>query len=229
MMRTLVLVCAVLAMAAMAEGARSVHRSLAMVPKASAGVRLTLTAQQLGKIFISAGGATGVAQIPAKRAQSYIAPLNAAMTKWGITSCARVAAFLGNVAVESNNLLWMKELGTGKEYEGRKDLGNTQPGDGVKYKGRGPIQITGRNNYATCGIALGLDLINNPQLLEQPTYAFSSAGWFWSSRNLNTAADPNTETSFMATVKRVNGAIVPTTHYPVRKLIWQQAKKVLGC
>ena len=74
-------------------------------------------------------------------------------------------------------------------YEGRKDLGNTAAGDDRKFCGRGLIQITGRANYAACGEALGLDLINQPEMLELPQHACISAAWWWATHGLNTLAD----------------------------------------
>ena len=100
------------------------------------------------------------------RIPSFVAPLNAAMYEFHINSPLRQAAFIAQIAHESGELRYVKEIASGAAYEGRKDLGNTQPGDGMKFKGRGLIQITGRNNYHECGKALGVDLITNPVLLE---------------------------------------------------------------
>jgi putative chitinase len=72
---------------------------------------------------------------------------------------------------------------------GAKKLGNTQPGDGWRYRGRSLIQITGRANYAACGKALGLDLLNYPEQLEEPEKAAMAAAWYWSLQKLNTLAD----------------------------------------
>ena len=87
------------------------------------------------------------------RIPSFVAPLNAAMYEFHINSPLRQAAFIAQIAHESGELRYVKEIASGAAYEGRKDLGNTQPGDGMRYKGRGLIQITGRNNYAECGKA----------------------------------------------------------------------------
>ncbi len=87
--------------------------------------------------------------------------------------------FIAQIAHESGELTYVQEIASGKAYEGRKDLGNTQPGDGIRYKGRGLIQLTGRANYEKYGQLMGLDLINNPELLEEPEFAALSAAYFW--------------------------------------------------
>jgi len=138
------------------------------------------------------------------RAPSFLAPLNAAMAEFGITTPARQASFLAQVGHESGQLRYVLELATGTAYEGRKDLGNTVAGDGVRFKGRGLIQITGRANYAACGAALGLHLIAQPELLEQPVNACRSAGWFWKTRGLNELADAGDQ---VRVTRRINGGI----------------------
>jgi Chitinase class I len=75
------------------------------------------------------------------------------------------------------------------KYEGRLDLGNTQPGYGPHYHGRGPIQLTGRANYRAAGRDLGLPLEQNPEKAADPDVAFRIAGWYWTTRNLNRFAD----------------------------------------
>lgn len=85
---------------------------------------------------------------------------------------------------------------------GRKNLGNTEVGDGWKYRGRGLKQLTGRSNYKRCGADLGMDLIGNPDLLLEPVNAALSAGWFWSTNGLNAIADTG---NVVAMTKRING------------------------
>lgn len=121
------------------------------------------------------------------RLQMFVDPMNAMFAEFGIDTPARQAAFLPQVSHESNGFLWMREIwgptAAQKAYEppSRKamDLGNSQEGDGFRFRGRGLIQITGRANYAACGEALDLPLEAQPELLELPSHAVRSAGWFW--------------------------------------------------
>ena len=116
----------------------------------------------------------------------------------------RVAAFLAQTIVESASFTATREFASGSAYEGRKDLGNIFKGDGKRFKGRGYIMITGRNNYAACSKALFSDdtLLKNPDLLSTPKYAMQSALWFWKDRGLNEQADKQ----FFYTISvRING------------------------
>ena len=156
------------------------------------------------------------------RIPSFIAPLNAAMQEYHINSPLRQAAFIAQIAHESGELRYVKELASGAAYEGRASLGNTQPGDGMKFKGRGLIQITGRNNYYECGSVLGWDFITSPELLEQPVNACRSAAWFWASRGLNDLSDRG---DFERITKRINGGL---NGYQERLAYHARAKMVLG-
>lgn len=138
------------------------------------------------------------------RAAAFLAPLNAAMLEFGITTPARQASFLSQVGHESGQLRYVCELASGQAYEGRADLGNTQRGDGVRFRGRGLLQVTGRANYAACGKALGMDLLAKPELLEQAVNACRSAGWFWQTRGLNALADAGDQERV---TRRINGGV----------------------
>ena len=139
-----------------------------------------------------------------ERANEFIGPLNKAMNKYEITTPLRRAAFLAQLAHESGELKYMEEIASGAAYEGRKDLGNTEPGDGKRYKGRGPIQLTGRANYRRAGAALGLDLVGKPELAATPDVGCQVAGWFWHTHKLNDLADKK---DFTAITRRVNGGL----------------------
>jgi len=115
--------------------------------------------------------------------------LNTAMAKYSINTKLRKAQFLAQVCHESDGLNTCCEYADGSDYEGDIELGNTQDGDGVRFKGRGLIQITGRANYLECGKALSVDLIASPERLENFDLACLSAGWYWDSRSLNKLAD----------------------------------------
>lgn len=159
----------------------------------------------------------------AGKVDTYLAPLNEALREFEIDANAlREAAFLAQLLHESGGFRYVRELASGVAYEGRADLGNTEPGDGARFKGRGLIQITGRSNYRDCGVALGLDLVEHPELLEQPVAACRSAAWFWASRGLNELADKE---DFLRITKRINGG---TNGWAERVRFYERAKEVLG-
>jgi putative chitinase len=158
-------------------------------------------------------------------------PLQATFDKYDINTPRRQAAFLGQCAHESGNFKTLQEnlnysaeglMKTwpsrfpnleyatqyarqpakiaGKVYNGR--LGNTSEEEASKYLGRGLIQLTGKENYERCGLAIGVDLLSNPDLLLDPRYAAMSAGWFWNKKGLNELADAQEHGQI---TKRING------------------------
>lgn len=143
------------------------------------------------------------------RADEFLPYLVSTMAKWDVNTVDRACAFLAQTAEESGELRWVKELASGKEYDGRLNLGNDDLDgheDGVFFKGRGLIQITGRNNYRDCSMALFGDyrLLETPELLEQPEWACQSAGWFWKTNGLNELAD---RAAFELITRRINGGL----------------------
>jgi len=157
------------------------------------------------------------------RLEYFVTPLNKSMAEFEIDlTPVREAAFLAQICHESGGFHYVKEIATGAAYEGRKDLGNIEPGDGIFFKGRGLIQITGRSNYQECGEALGLDLLAHPELLEDPVNATRSAAWFWHSRGLNEIADRG---DFRLLTKRINGGY---NGYADRVAYWERAQQVLA-
>lgn len=141
-------------------------------------------------------------QLSEERAKEIAKYLNPAMAEAGIKTLLAKAAFLAQLAEESAGFTAMREYASGAEYEGRASLGNTQPGDGVRFKGRGFIQITGRSNYTAAGSALGLDLVNNPELAETTENAARIAAWYWKTRNITPPADQG---DFVRVTKLING------------------------
>lgn len=119
-----------------------------------------------------------------------------------INTKLRVTHFLAQLAHESGGFRFDKEIASGAAYEGRKDLGNTEKGDGKRFKGRGPLQLTGRANYRAAGLALGLDLEGKPELAAAPRNYVRIAVWFWNTRKLNRYADAN---DIRQITKRING------------------------
>ena len=129
--------------------------------------------------------------------------MNACLRKFDITTPERIRHFLSQTAHESGGGRYMKELASGEAYEYRKDLGNTQPGDGPKYKGAGYIQLTGRANYQDFCNYMG-----DPRIMEgvdyvADNYPFTSAGFWWSNNRMNDLIDGGATVEMVT--KRVNG------------------------
>ena len=159
---------------------------------------------------------------PAQKRADYLPYIQQAMQEFDITSYLRETAFLAQLAHESAELRYMEEIASGAAYEGRASLGNTQPGDGKRYKGRGPIQLTGRANYTKYGQLLGLDLVNNPMIAATKEVGFRIAGQFWKLNGLNELAD---QQKFETITRRINGGI---NGLPDRIMYYERAKRVMS-
>jgi putative chitinase len=160
-------------------------------------------------------------------------PLNQVFVKYDLDTPKRQAAFIGQCAVESANFTRLQEnlnysaqrltqvwpsrfpnINMAEAYAHNPEkladfvyagrMGNLQDGDGWKFHGRGLIQLTGRENYANCGSGVGVDLIDNPDLLLTPKYAALSAGWYWNRKQLNLLADTQ---EYGAMTRRINGGL----------------------
>ena len=201
---------------------------------------MPITAQQLLQILPNAGQVAGV----------FVPVLNTAMSRYQIVGAKRIAAFIAQVGHESGQLTRLVENlnysadALRKTWPSRFDvvlasavarkpeqianiaygnrMGNIAPGDGWKYRGRGLIQVTGKNNYRGCGEALGLDLIIQPELLEVPQHACMSAAWYWAANGLNTLAGDG---KFDAITQRINGGQNGAAD---RQALYAQALKVLA-
>ena len=179
-----------------------------------------MTSDQLLEIMPGAGQ-----QIP-----QFVDPLNAAMEEFEISTAQRQAAFIAQIAYESGQLMWLREIwGPTKiqrTYEPPSEkatkLGNTQRGDGYRYRGRGLIQITGRANYRACGAALGVDLEKDPDQLAAPIPACRSAAWFWKLHGLNELADAG---DFKTITIRISGGLTGETD---RLAFYSRAQETLA-
>jgi putative chitinase len=176
------------------------------------------------------------------RISLYAPLLEELMPKYGISTAKRAQAFLAQLAHESDCFNATEEYASGAQYEGRKDLGNVNPGDGKRFKGRGLIQITGRRNYTACSKALfgDMTLIKYPEKLKEPRWAVESACWFWKAWGLSEVADldetwthsthnpdgtiKHTYTKFEWLTKLINGG---QNGLAQRKMFYERAKQVI--
>ena len=187
-------------------------RELPQAPPPADGYK-PVTADQLMQIVPSLSKA---------RADEIVGPLNDAMQQGGMNTPQRQAAFISQVAEESDRFHTFEEYADGSEYEGSTGLGNTQPGDGPRYKGRGAIQVTGRYNYTQMSKDLGVDFVDHPELAAEPQYAFKTALWYWSTHNGNAVADTG---DIVRITEMVNGG---THGLDVRTQFYNNGLRVLG-
>jgi predicted chitinase len=140
--------------------------------------------------------------VPAAKARAHLPLIATAMREHEITTRVRARMFLAQVMHESAGLRYFEEIASGAAYEGRRDLGNVRPGDGRRFKGRGPIQLTGRSNYTLYGKLLGIDLARRPQLAATPRVGWRVAALFFQRAGCNGAADRR---DFRDCTRRING------------------------
>lgn len=172
-------------------------------------------------------------QLPATKGATLFPFLSAAVSEFAIDRPARTAAFLAQLAHESGQFRFMEEIwgptAAQQRYEPPSQLaatlGNTQAGDGKRFKGRGPLQITGRANYRRFGDLLGLDLVADPPRAALPDVAFRIAGLFWSKKGLNELADQVSPQAFREITRRINGGFKGLAE---RERFYEAAKKALG-
>lgn len=175
------------------------------------------------------------------RIARFIEPINATLDEYNIDTTRRRSAFLAQIAHESGSLRYVCELASGAAYDNRADLGNTRPeaihiaamhgtSPGRFWRGHGLIQITGFTNHGLCGLALGADFTNQPELLELPIYAARSAGWFWQVNDIARFADADDFDGVCDAVNRGHKTVKygDANGFKERLAFYQRALEVLG-
>ena len=171
---------------------KALQRALGVNSDGAAG-RVTYTA-----LFVKLGASI-------ERAEELALAANVHFPAYGIMeSGLRLAHFMAQLAHESGSFRYMEEIASGAAYEGRKDLGNTAKGDGVRFKGRGPIQLTGRANYRTFGRRIGIDLERHPEVAAIPSIGLHTALEYWDVVGLNSLADRD---DLEGITRRINGGL----------------------
>lgn len=156
--------------------------------------------------------------------EQHLPLVNSCMKKFEINTLLRIQHFLAQCGHESASLTYMHEIASGEAYEGRGDLGNTQPGDGKKFRGHGPIQLTGRANHTAFFKYIGRpELIDNPKILETDLgLAWEGSGWYWTPfRKINRYADKD---DVKMCTKLVNGGL---NGFADRQQYLMRAKEVI--
>lgn len=192
---------------------------------------MSITVQQLASVIRHP-------QLPERfllaRCEQWVPALNAAMSEFGINTATRVAHFVAQTAHESGRFAYTREIWgptrAQARYEGRADLGNTQQGDGFRFRGRGPMQVTGRANYRATGKALGIDLEAHPELLERLDIGCRAAALWWKVAGLNALADAGNVDHVSDRINRgrITAAVGDSNGYAERKQLTERALRALG-
>jgi len=164
-------------------------------------------------------------------AERFAGPLAQAMETAQITTPLRMAHWLSQWAHETAAFAYMTEIYDGSSYENRKSLGNTQPGDGRKFRGRGLPMLTGRDNYREFGAwlklkcAMDVDLLEHPEIVAtNPAIACLAAAWYWSSRGINRFADKDDCLAVSIAINGKGKDGLPN-HFEERKTLLARAKR----
>ena len=156
-------------------------------------------------VVIPKVGSLNIDKLKGKLPDAVLTQIAETAAKFNITTNLRLAHFLSQCAHESGNWKYRLEIASGRAYEGRKDLGNVEEGDGVRFKGRGYIQLTGRVNYRNFSKFIGEDCVANPDLVASK-YPLASAAFFFDSNKLWNICDlGDTDEVVTKVTKRVNG------------------------
>ena len=158
------------------------------------------------------------------KVKEFVRSFNQWNDTFGINTPLRAAHYIAQVCHETGQLKWLEEIASGAQYEGRKDLGNTQPGDGKRFKGRGYLQCTGRSNYQAyqdSGYCVG-DLMAHPEWLAKQPGCQKASMYFWMKNNLNKWADAD---DCRGVTRKINGGY---NGYAQRAYYTRIAKKVFG-
>jgi len=158
------------------------------------------------------------------RAEWAAEALESARKRWVSDNPAEVAHWLAQLAHESGQLKYTREIADGSAYEGRADLGNTQPGDGKRFRGRGFIQLTGRSNYAEYAAASGHNVVAQPELIEDVALAADVSGWFWSARRVWARTEGSAD-RVLAITKIINGGTNGLSH---RRAFFERVRQAMG-
>lgn len=163
--------------------------------------RVLITGKQLAEIALYAKAAAF---------DEFVAPLNETLVRYKVDTRLRIAHFISQIMHESGEFRYLEEIASGAAYEGRRDLGNVQSGDGRRFKGRGLIQLTGRSNYLDYSLSKnGLqDFIAQPEQVAMLPWAVDVAGWYWNAKKLNEKADRD---DVLAVTRAINGGTIGLT------------------